>query len=62
MLSLCMVHDITACVVLGHVHIHIMHVCMCCCIVVLVHVACASVYPNHLFHLHTRAITHMEKA
>ena len=48
--------------VLGHVHIHIMHVCMCCCVVVLVHVACASVYPSHLLHLHTCVITHMKRA
>ena len=46
----------------GHVHIHIMHVCMCCCVVVLVHVACASVYPSHLLHLHTCVITHMKRA
>ena len=46
----------------AYVHIHIMHVCMCCCVVVLVHVACASVYPSHLLHLHTCVITHMKKA
>ena len=48
--------------VFGHVHIHIMHVCMCCCVVVLVHVACASVYPSRLLHLHTCVITHMKRA
>ena len=42
--------------------LHIMHVCMCCCVVVLVHVACASVYPSHLLHLHTCVITNMKRA
>ena len=42
--------------------LHIMHVCMCCCVVVLVHVACASVYPSHLLHLHTCVITSMKRA
>ena len=37
--------------------------CACsCCVVVLVHVACASVCPTHLLHLHTCVITHMKRA